>query len=182
DDSNNILTTSDENGNSVRQYFDGLGRQAKVERWNGTAPYSVETYTYNWHGGVATKTTAAGNTYTYTYDSSGRLTRATNPDATYQMVSYDDVNNVKTVTDEDGHQRQPDPFHLRDEQSRQGHQSEQLDRHLHLRCERQQADDCRPLVIVLLLLRREEQADERNRGHRRRQVLHPLHLRQCRQS
>src|SRR3989454_7800139 len=66
---------------------------------------SVETYTYNWLGGVASKTTAAGNTYAYTYDSSGRLTRETNPDASYQTVSYDDVNNVKTVTDENGHQK-----------------------------------------------------------------------------
>src|SRR5207245_11601160 len=105
DDPNNILTVVDENGNVVRQYFDGLGRQTKVERWNGTAAYSVETSTYDWLGNVVSKTTAAGYTYTYACDSSGRLTMATNPDGTYQTTSYDDVSNVRTVTEAHGHQK-----------------------------------------------------------------------------
>lgn len=80
-------------------------RQTKVERWNGSSVYSSETYTYNWLDGVATKTTATANTYTYTYDSLGRLTKLNNPGTTYQTTSYDDVNNMKTVTDENGHQK-----------------------------------------------------------------------------
>src|SRR3989475_138772 len=103
DDPNNILTTSDENGNVAKQYFDGLARQTKIERWNVSSVYSSETYSLNWLDKVATKTTAAGSTYTYTYDSLGRLTQLNNPGTTYQTTSYDDVNNIKTVTDENGH-------------------------------------------------------------------------------
>src|SRR2546428_9983263 len=87
DDPNNILTTPDENGNVAKQFFDGLARQTKIERWNGISVYSSENYTYNWLDKVATKTTAAGSTYTYTYDSLGRLTQLNNPGTTYRTTT-----------------------------------------------------------------------------------------------
>jgi YD repeat-containing protein len=106
DDTNNVMTVTDENGHVTKDYFDGLARQSKVERWNGSSVYSSETCKYNWVDAVATKTTATGNTYTYSYDWNGRLTKLTNPDspATYQTTAYDDVNNLKTFIDERGHQ------------------------------------------------------------------------------
>ena len=104
DDTNNIMTVTDENGHVTKQYFDGLARQTKIERWNASSVYSSETYTYNWVDAVATKTTAAGNIYTYSYDWNGQLTKLTNPDTTYETTSYDYVNNLKTVADENGHQ------------------------------------------------------------------------------
>src|SRR5438445_2585356 len=69
DDTNSILTVIDENGNSAKQYFDGLARQTKIERWNGSSAYATETYTYNWLDSAASTTTAAGHPYDHTYDS-----------------------------------------------------------------------------------------------------------------
>ncbi len=105
DDTNNVVAITDENGHVTKGYFDGLARETKIEHWNGSSVYSSESYTFNWVDVVATKTTATGNTYTYSYDWSGRLTKLTNPDTTYETTSYDDVNNLKTVADENGHQR-----------------------------------------------------------------------------
>lgn len=103
DDVNNILTLTDENGHVTKQYFDGLARETKVERWNGSSLFSSATFTNNWLDAVASKTTAAGNTYTYSYDWNGRETKVTNPDTTYSKTIYDDVNNLKTNIDERGH-------------------------------------------------------------------------------
>ena len=104
DDKNNILTTMDADGNVAKEYFDGLGRMTSLVRYNGTLVYSTESYTYNWLDSVATKTTATGSVYTYTYDQDGQLIKTLNPDSTSTTVSYDDVSNIKTVTDENGHQ------------------------------------------------------------------------------
>jgi RHS repeat-associated protein len=106
DDAKNVLTTTNGNGYMTKQYYDGLGRLTTVERYNGSVLYSTESYTSNWDDQVATKTTAAGSVYAYAYDSFGRLTKTTNPDGTISTTSYDDANNVQTVTDENGHQTQ----------------------------------------------------------------------------
>ena len=101
---NNTMKIVDQNGHVTKDYFDGLSRETEVQRWNGTSAYSAEYYTYNWLNEVATKTTAAGNTYTYYYDWDGQQTKMTNPDKSNETTSYDYVNNVKTVTDENNHQ------------------------------------------------------------------------------
>jgi RHS repeat-associated protein len=101
---NNTMKTIDQNGHITKDYFDGLSRETEVQRWNGSAAYSAVYYTYNWLNEVATKTTAAGNTYTYYYDWDGQQTKLTNPDKSNETTSYDYVNNIKTVTDENGHQ------------------------------------------------------------------------------
>jgi RHS repeat-associated protein len=103
DDANNVLTTYDENGNEVKQFFDGLGRTTSVQAFNGTSVYSTTSYTYSWNDQVATTTTPSGSTYTYSYDQDGRQVKVTNPDGTTVTTSYDDVNNIKTVTDGNGH-------------------------------------------------------------------------------
>ncbi|HEV2225437.1 MAG TPA: RHS repeat-associated core domain-containing protein, partial [Nitrososphaerales archaeon] len=102
-DGNNTMKTIDENGHITKQYFDGLARQTKVQKWNGSSVYSAETYTYNWVDEVAKKTTGTNNTYAYSYDWNGRLTKLTNPDTTYSTTSYDDVKNMKNIADERGH-------------------------------------------------------------------------------
>ncbi|MHB8702457.1 MAG: RHS repeat-associated core domain-containing protein [Nitrososphaerales archaeon] len=102
-DTGNYITITDANGNVQKQYFDGLERQLATALYNGTALYSMTNTTYNWVDQPATTTTAVGNKYTYTYDSLGRLNETINPDGTHQTVSYDDTNNVKTVTDANGH-------------------------------------------------------------------------------
>ncbi|HEV2226817.1 MAG TPA: hypothetical protein VGR56_08450 [Nitrososphaerales archaeon] len=103
DDVKNIVTTTDENNAVTKDYFDGTNRKSRTERWNGTSLYSTVRYTYNWVDKVATKTLAVGSVYTYFYDSQGRQTKLMNPDRTNATISYDDVNNVKTMTDENGH-------------------------------------------------------------------------------
>src|SRR5438445_2295942 len=104
DDPENILTVVDENGNSVSQYFDGLGRQTSVVAYNGSSVYSSTTYAYNWANQVASKVTPTGSVYTYAYDWEGRQVKVTNPDGTTLTASYDDISRVRTVTDENGHQ------------------------------------------------------------------------------
>ncbi len=103
-DNNNTMKIIDPDGHATKAFFDGLARETNVQRYNGTTLYSTESYTYNWVDAVATKTTAAGNTYTYSYDWNGRLTKLTNPDSTYETTSYDYVGNTKTFADENGHQ------------------------------------------------------------------------------
>ena len=106
-DTHNFLTMTDPNGNLMKQSFDGLGRVTSVQRYNGSSVYSTQLYTYNWDNLVASNTTAAGSIYSYTYDQDGRLIKTTNPGGSSTVTrSYDDVNNIKTVTDENGHEKQ----------------------------------------------------------------------------
>ncbi|MDE1853769.1 MAG: RHS repeat protein [Thaumarchaeota archaeon] len=103
-DNNNTMKVIDENGHITKEAFDGLARLTSVQKYNSSSLYSTESYAYNWCDTVSSKTTAALNTYTYSYDYQCRQTKLTNPDTTYATTSYDDVNNLKTISDENGHQ------------------------------------------------------------------------------
>ena len=105
-DTGNYMTIVDENGNAARQYFDGLENLISIVQYNGSEVYSEQNYTYNYLDEIASHSTATGNTYTYSYDAMGFQTKATNPDGTYQTGSYSYTSNVKTVTDENGHETQ----------------------------------------------------------------------------
>jgi RHS repeat-associated protein len=103
DDTDGIVTTTDPNGNVAKEHFDGIGRETKLERWNGTSVYSTSYYTYNWMDKIASLQTPS-TAYGYTYDSVGRLLSQTNLGGTKRTVSYNDVLNFVTTKDEDGRQ------------------------------------------------------------------------------
>ncbi len=103
-DANNTLKTSDENGNVVKQYFDGLERMTSERTYNGSSVYATQSYTFNWCNQEATYTTGTGSEYKYSYDYLCRPTQTENPDNSNVTTAYDDVNNIKTVTDENGNQ------------------------------------------------------------------------------
>lgn len=104
DDANGIVTAMDPNGNVVKEYFDGIGRETRLERWNGTSVYTTTYYAYNWMDNVASVQLPSGSTYTYAYDSLGRLVSMTNPDGAKRTAIYNDISNSVMSKDEDGHQ------------------------------------------------------------------------------
>lgn len=79
DDTHNILTITDPDGNVVKQYYDGLDRLTEVVSYNGSSIYSTVSYAYNYQDQQASVTTALGNITYYYYDSLGRLTETLNP-------------------------------------------------------------------------------------------------------
>lgn len=79
----------------------------KTERYDdggASSLYSTQTFAYTWHDNVKTQKIQRDSgeaTYTFTYDYLVRRTKVTNPDSTFRTISYDDLNNIKIVKDED---------------------------------------------------------------------------------
>ena len=103
DDTNNKVTSLDELGHKTIQYFDGIGRLIKVERYNGSACYSTVYLTNNWLDKLSQSKDALGRITKTTYDYLGRPLKIINPDNTNRTVSYNDLANLVTLTDENGH-------------------------------------------------------------------------------
>jgi len=100
----NTVTTLDSLGHKTIQYFDGIGRMIKVQRYNSSSSdlYSTEYYTYNWQDKVKTFKDALGSiSYSY-YDCLGRAIKLTNPDGAYQTITYNDQASTVTLIDENG--------------------------------------------------------------------------------
>jgi len=101
-DTGNYYTVTDPNGNAVKYYFDGLDRLTQIAYYNGSTIYTTENFTYSWLFKPDSITTKSGTTYMY-YDSLARIYKTTNPDGTNVITSYDNVNNIQNVADENGH-------------------------------------------------------------------------------
>jgi RHS repeat-associated protein len=104
DDVNGIVTGTDPNGNVVNKYFDGLGRETRLQVLdNQQNVYSTTVYNYDWEDKVSRIILPSRvSSYNYTYDSVGRPLSQTNPDKTVAAISYNDVANSVTARDANG--------------------------------------------------------------------------------
>src|SRR6266571_4739112 len=100
-DNANYVDTSNENRWLTRQSYDGLSRLTTIERFYAGAPYSNETYTYNWNDKIVTDN-KAGMVYTYQYDTLGRQVSVTRPDGTLVSEAYNDTTPWTKTISEDG--------------------------------------------------------------------------------
>ncbi len=100
-DNANYVDTSNENRWLTRQSYDGLSRLTTIERFYAGAPYSNETYTYNWNDKIVTDN-KAGMVYTYQYDTLGRQVSVTRPDGTLVSEAYNDTAPWTKTISEDG--------------------------------------------------------------------------------
>jgi RHS repeat-associated protein len=101
-DAGNYVDITDENGLHTRQFYDGLGRLAIVEQFNGSTSYSNETYTYNWMNQKTTDTSPVGNKYSYQYDALGREVSIIKPDGTSTQTIYNSLTSQVFTIDENG--------------------------------------------------------------------------------
>ena len=92
----NVLSTTDELGNTTNYVYDHLGRQASVEDPDGNTTH----YTYDPDGNELTETDPDLNVTAYTYDAFGRETSVTNASGT-TSYAYDADGNLVQKTDAD---------------------------------------------------------------------------------
>jgi RHS repeat-associated protein len=113
DDTNNTVTHYDELNHKVKEYFDGLRRTIKIERYLTHAfPYSAETFIYNYLDKPSSRTVphqpGSQNppAYRTEYDAQGRVTKSLNPDGSFTKIEYEDINNTVAIIDEEGHKKE----------------------------------------------------------------------------
>jgi RHS repeat-associated protein len=105
-DSQNNFYSKNEKGNYTLYAYDGLGRSNSTKGYSGGLSSSVlvsANATYNWQNTARTFVAPNGNVTTYSYDYRGRLVKTTNPDTSYKLASFDDLNLVTSNYDENGH-------------------------------------------------------------------------------
>jgi RHS repeat-associated protein len=110
DDEARKATYLDEKGHKVVKYFDAIGRQTKIERYNASTLYSTENCSYNWQDKMVAYQNALGYITQTIYDYLGRPTKVTNPNGSIKTISYWDrstssynFNSFTNMTDENGH-------------------------------------------------------------------------------
>ncbi len=92
-----------EKGQKTTYQFDGLGRLTEVIQDTALYPGGVKTsYRYNNLGQIDQVINSRGKATVYEYDGLNRVTKVTYPDGAFVTLSYDDVTNAVTVTDEEG--------------------------------------------------------------------------------
>jgi RHS repeat-associated protein len=107
DDLNHSTTKIDDAGRMVKFSYDGLGRLVATERLNQTTnmTYSRESYMYDWRENVVEYNDTMEFVSRSTYDYLGRELQLVRPGNHSISYIYDDVNNTKTVIDENGNER-----------------------------------------------------------------------------
>jgi YD repeat-containing protein len=102
DDTNGVVAAVDPNLHVVKEYFDGLGRETRLQVFDDKGKdYSDTYYSYNWMDKVSQVTLPSGSVYSYSYDSVGRSLSQTNPDGTSALIVYNNVANSVASIDED---------------------------------------------------------------------------------
>ena len=106
DDENNLVQVYDaKKEEKMVHYFDGLGRETKVERYDltdtGEILHSTTTTDYNWQNKKIRLTDQNGKTTTYQYDVLGRPLKITTADGNVTTREYDDLNRKITITKPD---------------------------------------------------------------------------------
>ncbi len=100
DDSNNLISTYNENGHRTDVHFDELGRLVRDVRLYYESPnwieYSWIEYDYYWNHKIKEESywpevgAEPYRSYSYEYDYLGRVTKITNPEPlTYRSIQYD---------------------------------------------------------------------------------------------
>jgi len=105
-DSQNNFYTKNQKGNFTSYGYDGQSRTTTIMNYNSSLSSPVIASinaTYSWQSAVKTATVPGGNTTAYVYDYLNRLLKTTNPDGTYQLISYNDAGLIQSNYDENGH-------------------------------------------------------------------------------
>jgi RHS repeat-associated protein len=102
DDVNGTVTLFNENDEKTIRYYDGLNRMVKEERYTDVL-WAVSEYSYNYLDKLKQATDPLSRVYQYEYDAVGRATKFINPDYTYSMLQYDDLNDIATLQDGNQH-------------------------------------------------------------------------------
>lgn len=78
------------------------GQAVELREYHGSAPtgtYDLTTYEFHPDGQMKAVHDAAGNDWTYEYDLRGRLVESNDPDKGQSTTTYDDLDQVATITD-----------------------------------------------------------------------------------
>jgi len=102
DDANNMVTIYDENNNYAKRYYDGLGREKRLETYNSSSIYQTSYTYYNYLGSVKQTTDPMGRNTYYSYDALGRVTQVLYPDGNDSARVYNDIANTIEVENENG--------------------------------------------------------------------------------
>ncbi|MFO0795348.1 MAG: RHS repeat-associated core domain-containing protein, partial [Candidatus Brocadiaceae bacterium] len=136
DSRNNLIFTSDaqgkqiadpdglfnglinDNGNTIRYYYDGINRRIREERdlrMGGQGDGTIDTtnpfnpdgkikilFDYDANSRLISMTDDNGNATKYAYDDANRLVSQTNADGTMKTFEYDRDDNIVQMTDENG--------------------------------------------------------------------------------
>lgn len=96
DSSGNILTSTDQLGNTTTFTYDSLFNNIT----SFTDPLGNKTQlTYDSHGNLLTLADANRNTTTFIYNSGGQVTQITDPTNAQTALGYDNFGNLVTITD-----------------------------------------------------------------------------------
>jgi YD repeat-containing protein len=144
DSSGNLLSTTDDLGNTTSYTYDGSSNMVSASKPLNSSTTARTFYTYNSFGEVLTSTDALGNTTTNSYDTHGNLLSVTSPAlnsstaASVTQFSYNTLGELTQITDPNGnastltytdchdHRRPASCHHLPIRRARQSHGS---DRH-----------------------------------------------------
>ncbi|WP_427340070.1 hypothetical protein [Caloranaerobacter sp. DY30410] len=91
DDTNNIVTLTDEKGHKKRKIYDRLGRLKKEQEIKNGAWITLKENHYNALSQIDWIKDAKGNITRYEYDALGRNIKIVNPDNTYKKTEYYDA-------------------------------------------------------------------------------------------
>ena len=110
DGKGNVLSRTDENGNTTTYTYDSNGNLHTVTVPISSGHTATATYTYNSFGEVLTATDPLGNVTTNTYDTNGNLLSVTTPapgngvSASVTQFAYDTKGELTRITDPLGNQ------------------------------------------------------------------------------
>lgn len=103
DDNANTCELFNEKKQKTTYKFDGLGRLIEVVNDTSLYPGGVKkSYHYNNLGQIDRITGPRGKVTYYEYDGLNRVTKVIYPGGVYVTLSYDDITNTVTITDEEG--------------------------------------------------------------------------------
>ncbi len=91
-------TTTDENGNQIKQVQDAYGQITEIHEFNSVTPY-VTKYSYDAASQLLNITDNEQNTFKFSYDTLGRKTSLIDPDLGIWNYSYDAAGNLITQKD-----------------------------------------------------------------------------------
>jgi RHS repeat-associated protein len=102
DDTARTCEFYNEKGQKTKFTFDVLGRLTKITKYAGTEEYSNVLYHYDPLGRIGQVTDPRNNITSYQYDGLNRVTRVNFPGGAFATLSYNDIRNTVTITDENG--------------------------------------------------------------------------------